>query len=137
MTQSARVRRIVDSNRAEVVVRRQSACSHDCSRCGGCSAGADVHEVSVVAENPLGAGVGDTVTVESSTGQVIGIAAVVYLLPILLFFGLYLVGAVLSLGSGVSLALGGVGFLASIGVILLYGRARQKRDIPFRIVGIG
>ena len=33
--QKAKVTRLIDEGRAEVAVRRQSACGHNCATCGG------------------------------------------------------------------------------------------------------
>ena len=35
MVQTAKVTRVLADGRAEVAVKRQSACGHDCSKCGG------------------------------------------------------------------------------------------------------
>lgn len=136
MTQTAQVRRLVGDGRAEVIVRRKTACGHDCSQCGGCEAGAEVREVLVVAENGAGAAVGDTVTVESSTPQVLGIAVVVYLVPFALFFLFYAVGALLHLSETASILIGAAGFACGLGVDLALNRAKQKHALSFRITGI-
>ena len=87
MIQTAKVIRILEDGRAEVSVQRQSACGHDCSKCGGgCAELAVLPTVVVKAENPVRAMAGDTVTVESSSHQVLKAAAFVYLVPFLLFF---------------------------------------------------
>ena len=72
MIQTAKVIRILEDGRAEVSVQRQSACGHDCSKCGGgCAELAVLPTVVVKAENPVRAMAGDTVTVESSSHQVL------------------------------------------------------------------
>lgn len=56
MVQTAKVTRILPGGRAEVSVKRQSACGHDCSKCGGgCSELMVSSTVSVVAANGIGA----------------------------------------------------------------------------------
>ena len=89
MVQTAKVTRILENGLAEVAVKRQSACGHDCSQCGGCSEMLVSQTVAVVAENPVRAMPGDTVTVESATGRVLRAAALLYLVPFALFFVLY------------------------------------------------
>ena len=64
-------------HRVELSIMRQSACGHDCSKCGaGCSM-MTPQEVLVVADDPVGVQPGDTVTVESSTGKMMKAAVVV------------------------------------------------------------
>src|SRR5699024_7825784 len=80
MIQTARVKRLLDDGRAEVTVPRKSVCGHDCSNCsGGCSEMLVQMEVTTVAANPVHAEPGDTVRVESDSGHILKIAAVVYL----------------------------------------------------------
>ena len=106
MVQTAKVTKVLPDGRAEVSVRRQSACGHDCSKCGGgCSEMMVSATVAVIADNPVRALPGDSVTVESSTGRILGAAVVVYLVPFLLFFLGYFLGAGRSEGVGAASAL--------------------------------
>ena len=96
MVQTAKVTRVLADGRAEVAVKRQSACGHDCSKCGGgCSELMVSSTVAVIAANPVRAMPGDMVTVESSTSRVLGAAVIVYLVPFLLFFVGYFAAAAL------------------------------------------
>lgn len=138
MTQEkARVTRILDAGRAEVSVRRQSACGHDCSTCGGgCSELMVQSNVTVVAENTICAIVGDLVTVETATSGVLGAAVLVYLVPFLLFFtGYLLVSAIAT--EAVAIAAGGVGFV--LGFVLAWRldrRLGKARGFTFQITNI-
>jgi sigma-E factor negative regulatory protein RseC len=138
MVQTAKVTRILDDGRAEVAVKRQSACAHDCSQCGGgCSEMMVSPTVAVVAENPVHAMPGDTVTLESATGRVLRVAALVYLVPFVLFFVLYLL--VISLGApeGGGIAAGFCGFAAGLLLAVAADRhMRRQRGITFRITAI-
>ena len=138
MIQTAKVTKILDNGTAEVSVKRQSACGHDCSKCGGgCSELMVSSTVSVVAANPGRAMPGDMVRVESSTGGVLKAAVVVYLVPFILFFLGYFICAAARRSSGVSAAVGGIGF--SIGVllaVLLDRQVRRDRSITFCITAI-
>ena len=108
MVQTAKVTRVLADGRAEVAVKRQSACGHDCSKCGGgCSELMVSSTVAVIAANPVRAMPGDMVTVESSTSRVLGAAVIVYLVPFLLFFAGYFLCAAFRLSSGVSAAVRG------------------------------
>lgn len=135
--QKARVTRILDEGRAEVAVKRQSACGHDCAQCGGgCSELMVASEVRVVADNAAGARPGDTVTVESSTSRVLGAAVLVYTVPFLLFFGGYFLGASLW-GEGAGMAAGAAGFaLGFVPAVLLDRRTRRRGSIQFKIVAV-
>ena len=65
MVQTAKVTRVLADGRAEVAVKRQSACGHDCSKCGGgCSELMVSSTVAVIAANPVRAMPGDMVLVE-------------------------------------------------------------------------
>lgn len=138
MIQTAKVTKVFPDGRAEVAVKRQSACGHDCSKCGGgCSELMVSSTVAVVAANPVRAMPGDMVRVESSTGGILKAAVVVYLVPFFLFFLGYFICAALQLGGGVSAAAGGVGFAVGVLLaVLLDRRVRRSRSITFCITAI-
>lgn len=123
MTQIATVRRLLEGERAEITVCRQSACGHDCAGCGGCGPDS-ASQVTAVADNALGARPGDTVRVESGSGKVLGLAAAVYLFPfLLLFIGYYLAAGILKLSEGPSMAAGLLCMAAAFGA----GRVLDRR----------
>lgn len=128
----------MDNGTAEVAVKRQSACGHDCSKCGGgCSELMVSSTVSVVAANPVQAMPGDMVRVESSTGGVLKAAVVVYLVPFILFFLGYFVCAAAQLNGGISAAVGGIGFVVGVLLAVLLDRqVRRDRSITFCITAI-
>lgn len=136
--QKAKVTKLLPNGRAEVAVKRQSACGHDCSKCGGgCSELMVSSTVAVVAANPLKAMPGDMVTVESSTGGILGAAVVVYLVPFLLFFAGYFLTAMAGMGEGVSASVGVLGFVVGMVLaVLLDRRVRKSRSISFLITEI-
>ena len=138
MIQTAKVTKVFPDGRAEVAVKRQSACGHDCSKCGGgCSELMVSSTVTVTASNPVRAMPGDTVRVESSTGGVLKAAVVVYLVPFLLFFLGYFVCAAAGLGGGVSAAAGCLGFVLGVLLAILTDRrVRRERAITFHITAI-
>ena len=123
MEQLVRVRQTHRDGTATVLCVRESACSGDCHKCSGC--GAAKESILLRADNPIGARVGDLVKVESETGPVLKAAAVLYMLPLVLFFGGYALGAVLGLSGGL---FGGVAFALSIWLIVVYDRRMQKKD---------
>ena len=138
MIQTAKVTRVLENGTAEVSVKRQSACGHDCYKCGGgCSELMVSSTVSVVAANPVRAMPGDMVRVESSTGGVLKAAVVVYLVPFLLFFLGYFLCAAAQLGGGVSAAVGGCGFAVGVLLAVLLDRqVRRNQSITFCITAI-
>ena len=83
MTQIATVEKILPGGKAEISVPRKSACGHDCEECAGC--GVSGASVRAVARNDIGAAVGQKVVVESSTKKLLGVVALVYLLPVVGF----------------------------------------------------
>lgn len=133
MTQIATVERILDLNHAEISVPRKSACGHDCEECAGCGVtGAAVHARAI---NPIGARPGQKVVVESSTQKMLGIVALVYLIPVALFLLGYLVMVFLNAGVGVQYFTAVLGFAAGIVLAILYDRRlRAKGGLVFTIV---
>ena len=121
MEQLVRVKEAFDDGTAVVVHVRESACSGDCHKCSGC--GAAKETILLKAENPIGAVRGDLVKLESATGPVLKAAAVLYLLPMLLFFVGYFTGDVL-FGHGA--LVGCLAFVASITLVVLYDRKIGK-----------
>lgn len=130
MEQRARVRRILDDGRAQVMVIRESACSGDCHKCSGC--GAAQETLLFEAENPIGAKPGHLVTVQSESGPVLRSAAVLYMLPLALFFLGYALGA----RWGVGALAGCLAFAASIVLVVVYDRKVQaKMHTVYTITG--
>lgn len=126
MKTETRVIAISDDQKAELAVHRDTACG-DCATCGGCDAGT----VRVTVDNTLRAAVGDTVTIETSTGTVILIAVLVYLLPLVLFFAGYAIGAALGVQP---LLLGGIGFAVSLLAAVLVNR-KLTGKLKYRMTG--
>ena len=123
MEQLVRVRQIHEDGTATVLCVRESACSGDCHKCSGC--GAAKESILLRADNPIGARTGDLVKVASESGPVLKAAAVLYMLPLVLFFAGYALGAALGLSGGL---FGGLAFVLSIALIVVYDRRMQKKD---------
>lgn len=130
MTQSGVVTKLLDDGRAEVSVERGTACGGHCDGCETCIYDTTLR---IPAVNSIHARVGDRVILESGTGSVVGAAMLVYLLPILLFFAGYGVGAAVSLTQGQCILTSLAGLL--IGAVLVVGIGRRHKEIVFRIVG--
>lgn len=130
MQQRVRVLNCDDKGSAQVVCVRQSACSGDCHKCSGC--GAVEQAMIFTARNPINARPGDLVIVESATGPVLKAAAVLYLLPLVLFVAGYLLGMQWNLGGLV----GGLAFALSIVLTVAYDRlVMKKKNTEYTIIG--
>ena len=121
MEQIVRVHRIHGDGRAEVILVRESACSGDCHKCSGC--GAQQETMIVTAENPIRADVGDFVTLSSDTASVMKAVMAVYLIPLVLFFGGYALGAAMRWSGPL---MGGIGFVLGLVFAVWYDRHTAK-----------
>lgn len=128
MEQTVKVGRLLPDGMAEVIRVRESACSGDCHKCSGC--GAAQQTMLLTVKNPIGARPGDLVVVSSESKSVLKAAAVLYMLPLLLFLVGYLLGESLWQSGGVS---GVVGLLLGFGLIKLYDRRLSKKNIEYTI----
>ena len=135
MRHQAKVVSLINEDLALVSVTRDSACGHDCGSCQGC--GLSSETISARAINKIGAIPGDTVTLETDTTAVIGIAAVVYLLPIILFFSAYIICKLFIFTETAAIICGALGFIAGVLVALLTNKrvTSQKNDI-FVIISV-
>ncbi len=115
-----------------MVVRvQESACSSDCHKCSGC--GAAQQTIVLRAVNEIRAKPGELVTVTSKTGPVLAGAAVLYLLPLVLFFAGYLAGIMLWEKGALT---GCVAFLLGIALAVLYDRlVAKKQNQVYTITG--
>ena len=123
MQQLVRVRQTHEDGTATVIHVRESACSGDCHKCSGC--GAAKEAILLEARNPIGAKPGDLVTIESESGPVLKAAAVMYMLPMVLFFAGYALGAALWQRGGL---VGCLAFLTSIGLAVVHDRKVVKKQ---------
>ena len=132
MEQIMRVRRNLSEGMAEVFLVRESACSGDCHKCAGCESAAKETMI-VEARNTIGARAGDFVRVETSTKDVMTAVFVVYMLPLVLFFAGYALGANLGVSGG---ALGCAGFgLGLLCAVALDRHRTKKKQTVYTITG--
>ncbi len=133
MTQQGTIKKLLPGGMAEIEVTRRSACGHDCAKCGGCG-GLETQTLYVTARNRAEANVGERVLIEGETGQVLGIAVLVYVLPIVLFFVGYVLGSLLFEGGARAAIGGGVLFVVGILYAILYSRRMKTRnEVPYAI----
>ena len=131
MEQLVRVQKRNDDGTAQVIHIRQSACSGDCHKCSGC--GAAQETLILTAQNPIGAEPGDLVTVSASSGPVLAAAVVLYILPLVLFFLGYWLGAMLWQKGGLT---GSLAALLGIGLAVAYDRYLAKhKETVYTITG--
>lgn len=133
MEQLVRVLACSPDGTARVVHVRESACSGDCHKCAGC--GAAKETVEITAQNPIGASPGDLVIIRSASGPVLAAAAVLYLLPLMLFF----LGYGLMVAGNLSGPLGGL-LGAALGIFIAFGYDRlvlKKKKTVYTIIGYG
>ena len=133
MEQQAKVIRIVSDTVAKVAVKRKSACSGDCHTCHGCPHPDEI--VMVDADNFVGAQKGDDVVIRSDTGRVLKLAAMLYLMPMVLFFlGYFLTPG----GEGARLSVGVVAFVVGILICVYVSRSMKKnnKEMHFAIVEV-
>lgn len=133
MTQQGTIKKLLPDGMAEIEVTRRSACGHDCAKCGGCG-GLETQTLYVTARNRAKANVGERVLIEGETGQVLGLAVLVYVLPIVLFFVGYALGSVLFTGAAAGALGGGVLFVLGIlGAIWYSRRMKARNEVPYEI----
>lgn len=132
MTQIATVERLLAGDYAVISVPRKSACGHDCEECAGC--GVTGAAVQARAANPIGAKPGQKVVVQSDTQKMLGIVALVYLTPVVLFLvGYFATIAVAS--APIRYLFGGIGFVLGILIAVVYDRRlRRQGGLRFTIV---
>ena len=123
MEQIVRVKRVLADGRAEVLHVRESACSGDCHKCSGC--GAAKEAIVLRADNPIGAAVGDFVKISSESGPVLRAAAVLYMMPLVLFFLGYALGVMVWGRGGL---IGGLAFVLGIALVVAYDRRVAARN---------
>ena len=123
MEQIVRIKQVLPDNKAEIFLVRESACSGDCHKCSGC--GAAKETMFAVADNPIGAKAGEFVKVSSDTKQILGMATLVYVLPLVLFFVGYALGEWVKMGGTLG---GSLGFVLGVVFIVIGDRIAQKKD---------
>ena len=130
MEQLVRIKETHADGTATVLLVRESACSGDCHKCSGC--GAAQEGIVLTVSNPIGARTGDLVTIEAATGPVLRGAAVLYMMPLVLFFLGYALGAVWGRGG-----LGGcLSFVLGIVLVVVYDRrVAAKEKTAYTITG--
>ena len=129
MTQIATVEKLLPGGYAEISVPRKTACGHDCEECAGC--GMTGAAIKARAKNDPNAQPGEKVVVESSTKKLLGVVALVYVLPVIGFLlGYFLSEGLLEGGRyGIAVAATVLAFLPSVAYDR-YARRTVRRSAP-------
>jgi sigma-E factor negative regulatory protein RseC len=114
MRQTAKVIGEYSNGLVEVELERTSACGQACGACTGCAG-----VITVKACGGAGTMPGDMVVIESCSRRILGLAALVYLLPLALFFAGYAVNAYA----------GGLGFALGIALLVPINKVMGKRVV--------
>ena len=123
MEQLVRVKETFSDGTAEVIRVRESACSGECHKCAGC--GSKQQTMVLRAVNAISAAAGDMVILSSESAPVLKAAAILYVLPVALFFAGYALGQWLwHLGGLVGFA----GFAAGLAIATAYDRRVAKKN---------
>ena len=133
MTQIATVEKLLPGGYAEISVPRKSACGHDCEVCAGC--GLTGAAILARASDPVGVEPGDKVVVQSETKKLLGVVALVYVLPVVCFLLGYFLSEGLAEGwrYGIAIAAAALAFVPSV----VYDRyARRKELLTYHILRV-
>ena len=95
-------------------------CAWDCQRCTGCVRSGE----GLIAQNPAGAEPGELVLVRTNRNKMLLAALMLYLIPVLCFFGGYWFGIQLYSTGKIT---GCMAFLAGLGASLIYDRCVASR----------
>ena len=126
MTQNAVVTKIIDRRTAEVEVERGTACG---GNCGACEACVFQNVIRAVAFNKVSALPGQQVVIESKTSDVMGAAMLLYIVPFVLLFIGYAIGAALHLGEGGCILVSALFFAVGVAANVIYQRRKKSGGI--------
>ena len=131
MTQIATVEEVLAGGYVRISVPRKSACGHDCEECAGCGmTGAAIY---TTAKDPVGVSVGEKVVVESSTKKLLGVVALVYMLPVVCFLAGYFLSEGLAESVRYVIAIAAAA-LTMIPIVLYDRYANRKGTLTYTVV---
>ena len=127
MTQDAVVTKLLPDGMAEVAVARTTACGGSCGSCESCIFQS---EIKTLARNLIDARPGQKVVIASKSSSVFGAAALVYVMPIVLFFLGYFLAYSAGAREGLCILVSFAALLLSA-VILVWSQKHKKNREPF------
>jgi sigma-E factor negative regulatory protein RseC len=132
LTQNAKVLKLLDHQKALVVVERMSACGENCAHCAsGCSS---KNKSTVIAANNISAHAGDEVIIKTKTSKILTAAFIVYIVPVFLFIIAYMVTDSLNLSSRSSILISIAAFMLGGAGAFAYNKYQSKKQgIEFEI----
>lgn len=137
MLQVAVVKRILSADVVEVSLLRQTECGLNCTSCAGCSQKTK-QELLALADNRVGAAVGDVVSVRPNHGGAASAALLVWLLPCVGLIGGYGVAGLLALSQGTCILAAFAGLVLGFLPAVFFNRAVGNQNQPeFTIVSRG
>ena len=132
MTQDAIVTKLLPNGMAEVAVTRTTACGGNCGSCEACMFQS---ELKAVAVNRIQAKPGQRVVIESKSSRVFGAAALVYVMPLILFLLGYALAAGMGATEPVRIIVSFSMLLVSAVILVLSQRLKkEKKPITFDII---
>ena len=132
MTQDAVVTKLLPEGMAEVAVARSTACGGSCGHCESC---VFQSELKTPAWNKIGARPGQKVIIESRSSTVFKAAALVYVMPLLLFLLGYALSSLAGAGEGLCVAASFLGLILGGALVVLSQRLKKgKTGVEFTIV---
>ena len=131
MTQEAVITASFPNNKAEAVVIRGTACGSNCGNCESCIYQNELH---TIAENNIGASVGQRVVIESKSSLVFKAAFLVYILPLIFLVSGYLIAEKNGLNEGLCILYSFAALL--VGVFIVVISQKNKKPIPYEIISI-
>ena len=135
---------VLETNGKEAVIEVSRATMCDgCEKHGGCEGHCEITgllstggKMKTRAKNTLGAEVGDTVEVETASSKVLGYAALVFVLPIIVAGILYFAADSVWHTESAGLIGAAVGFVLTFAVIAAVDRVKRKKEPDIEIVDI-
>ena len=131
MTQDAVVTRLLPNGMAEVAVARSTACGGNCGSCESCIFQS---ELRTEARNSIGAKPGQKVVIASKSSAVFGAAALVYVMPLVLFLCGYALAAALGASEGLCIAVSFLCLAIGAAIMVLTQRRKKEKSITFEII---
>lgn len=134
MFQEAIITNIRPDGLAEVVVERLGICGGDCDSCNACKY---EHLMKSVVQNPIGAGRGQRVMIETPTKGVVRGALAIYVLPLLTLLIGYLAACLLGARETVCTLTALISAALGAGIAAVLSRRRYKKNpTPTKIVSV-
>lgn len=133
MLQFAILNKIVSATEAEVQVLRGTSCGDNCGNCQLCKTS---KKINIIVKNEIGALPGDKVEIESKTSEILGIAALVYITPLVAMLAAFFIASAFTSVEIIKIA-AGFAALFIVGIALIfYGRHKSKKPVSYKIVRV-